>query len=142
MPIISHFTQDGGESTGILSGIICMWSGAANAIPAGWALCDGANGTPDLRGRFVLGAGGSYGVGATGGEEMHTLDTNEMPRHAHTVSGNTAYSSRPTGQALRSMSQSEGQINPNTSTTTEFNGWSRPHNNMPPYYALCYIMKL
>lgn len=44
----------------IPTGLICLWSGAADALPAGWALCNGSNGTPDLRGRFLVGAGGSY----------------------------------------------------------------------------------
>lgn len=48
------------------SGGIIMWSGAVNDIPVGWALCDGSNGTPDLRDRFIVGAGGAYSVGDTG----------------------------------------------------------------------------
>lgn len=42
------------------SGVICMWSGATTAIPTGWALCNGSNGTPDLRDKFVVGAGSTY----------------------------------------------------------------------------------
>ena len=57
-------------------GCILLWSGAADAIPAGFALCDGENGTPDLRGRFVVGAGNSdYPVGATGGTAVHAKGT-------------------------------------------------------------------
>jgi len=48
-----------------MQSIICLWAGAVIEIPAGWALCDGNNGTPDLRGRFVVGAGGSYNPDAT-----------------------------------------------------------------------------
>jgi hypothetical protein len=51
-----------------LQGIIVMWSGSIGSIPAGWALCDGTNGTPDLRDRFIVGAGNTYAVGATGGQ--------------------------------------------------------------------------
>ena len=76
--------------TGVVSGYgtapvgcIILWSGAANKIPEGWALCNGQNGTPDLRNRFVVGAGGEYQVNATGGEKTHTLTANEMPRHSH-----------------------------------------------------------
>jgi len=65
-------------------GVIVMWSGSIATIPSGWALCDGANGTPDLRDRFVVGAGSSYSVGATGGENIHTLTVAEMPSHNHT----------------------------------------------------------
>ena len=49
------------------SGGIVMWSGSVASIPSGWLLCDGTNGTPDLRNRFIVGAGSTYAVGATGG---------------------------------------------------------------------------
>lgn len=65
------------------SGIIAMWSGAANAIPSGWLLCNGSNGTPDLRNRFIVGAGSSYSVGNTGGSDSVTLTSAQMPSHTH-----------------------------------------------------------
>jgi hypothetical protein len=65
------------------SGGIIMWSGSVATIPAGWLLCNGANGTPDLRNRFVLGAGSSYVPGATGGSSTHELTINELPYHNH-----------------------------------------------------------
>ena len=68
----------------IPSGIICMWSGASTAIPSGWVLCDGNNNTPDLRNRFIVGAGNSYTVGDTGGSETVALSTSQMPSHTHT----------------------------------------------------------
>ena len=64
-------------------GAIIMWSGAVDAIPEGWALCDGSNGTPDLRNRFIVGAGGSYNVGNTGGASSVTLNTSQIPSHRH-----------------------------------------------------------
>jgi len=67
----------------IPKGLIAMWSGASNAIPAGWAICDGTNGTPDLRDRFVIGAGHNYPVNAADGHDSHTLSINEMPSHNH-----------------------------------------------------------
>ena len=67
-------------------GVIVMWSGAINDIPVGWALCDGSNGTPDLRDRFIVGAGGSYNVGNTGGMKEVTLTTSQLPTHNHAVS--------------------------------------------------------
>ena len=68
------------------AGGIIMWSGAENAIPTGWVLCNGSNSTPDLRNRFVVGAGtGSiYSVGDTGGSNDATLVS-----HSHNVNGNT-----------------------------------------------------
>ena len=60
-----------------------MWSGPVSAIPAGWALCDGTNGTPDLRDRFIVGAGGGYDVGDTGGLDSVTLTTSQLPSHSH-----------------------------------------------------------
>lgn len=66
-------------------GAIVMWSGAVVDIPHGWRLCDGAGGTPDLRGRFVAGAGGSYEVGATGGTNSVNITVNQLPAHNHAV---------------------------------------------------------
>ena len=65
------------------SGIIVMWSGAANTIPSGWQLCDGSNGAPDLRNRFIVGAGSTYQPGNTGGSNSVTLTTAQMPSHSH-----------------------------------------------------------
>lgn len=90
-------TSVSGFGTVPLGGII-MWSGSMDAVPSGWALCNGqsSNGrqTPDLRGRFVIGAGQGNGlsnrnVNATGGAETHTLSVNQMPSHNHNVSGTT-----------------------------------------------------
>lgn len=67
------------NAAAIPAGGIIMWSGAIVAIPSGWALCDGSAGTPDLRGRFVIGAGGAYAVAATGGQESIT----QVPAHTH-----------------------------------------------------------
>jgi len=65
------------------SGVITMWSGSVVAIPAGWLLCDGTNGTPDLRDRFIVGAGGTYTVNDTGGADSVQLSGSEMPSHSH-----------------------------------------------------------
>jgi len=85
--------------TAMPKGIIVMWSGAASAIPTGWALCNGqtVNGstTPDLRGQFIIGAtgdtGGTYNVGTTGGNAFPSITTGQLPTHSHayTVTGNT-----------------------------------------------------
>lgn len=60
----------------IPAGGIIMWSGAVNTIPNGWALCDGNNGTPDLRNRFIVGSGSNYSVGATGGTATNSIQHN------------------------------------------------------------------
>lgn len=67
------------------AGAIMMWFGSTESVPAGWALCNGANGTPDLRGRFPVGAGTDYTLGQTGGEAKHTLTASETPSHAHSL---------------------------------------------------------
>lgn len=72
------------------SGVIVMWSGSIANIPSGWLLCNGSNGTPDLRDRFIVGAGSTYAVAATGGANTVTLSTSEMPLHTHNFSATTS----------------------------------------------------
>ena len=68
-------------------GVIVMWGGQISAIPSGWQLCDGSNGTPNLRGQFIVGAGSAYSPGDTGGAASVTLDATQMPIHTHGLSG-------------------------------------------------------
>ena len=116
-------------------GVIVMWSGSIKNIPSGWALCDGSNGTPDLRDRFIVGAGGSYNVGSRGGQKEVTLTVNQIPPHSHTYRGNTdTYPGRgPVGGSGHPVF---GNM------TTSQTGGGQPHENRPPYYALAFIMKL
>lgn len=72
----------------VVRGMIVMWSGALDVVPATWALCDGQNGTPDLRNRFIVGAGNTYQQGATGGQDTVTLNIAQIPAHSH--SGQTS----------------------------------------------------
>lgn len=65
------------------SGIIVMWSGSVANVPTGWALCDGSNGTPDLRDRFIVGAGDSYNPDDTGGSDAVALSEGDIPSHRH-----------------------------------------------------------
>lgn len=122
------------------SGAVIAWHGNANSVPSGWTLCDGTNGTPDLRDKFVLGAGNSYAVGATGGEAEVTLTTSQMPAHTHSawVNGEKAL----TINLLRINSDSVKNSNNYENVATSSVGNSQPHNNIPPFYALLYIMKL
>jgi microcystin-dependent protein len=74
---------------GVPRGGIIMWSGSIASVPTGWVLCNGANGTPDLRDRFVVGAGSGYAVGAVGGLNTVALGLANLPAHTHTFSANT-----------------------------------------------------
>ena len=91
----TSFTGNGSNLTGIeafVTGMIILWSGAANAIPSGFVLCNGSNGTPDLRGRFVVGyhdGNGDYDVNDTGGAASVTLSTSQIPSHSHTTNNHT-----------------------------------------------------
>lgn len=133
------------------AGMIVLWSGSTATIPTGWVLCDGTNSTPDLRNRFVVGAGDTYAVDATGGSAdlivpAHTHEITD-PGHVHAEAGDggTAYVGNTAGQA-----GAQGGSAPNvaralaTATTgieIDETGESATNANLPPYYALAYIMK-
>lgn len=139
------------------SGGIIMWSGSIASIPSGWYLCDGTNSTPDLRNRFIVGAGDSYAVDATGGSadaivvaHTHTFSgsTNTTGAHTHTVAaGNsggvdniiTTGNSRSNDTSY--TTSSAGDHSHTFSGTTASQGSSGTGANLPPYYALAYIMK-
>lgn len=78
-------------AAGVPAGVICLWSGTIVTIPAGWVICNGSNGTPDLREKFIMGAGGvNYNQGASGGSITRTLATDAAGAHTHGgVTGNT-----------------------------------------------------
>ena len=118
---------------GIPSGVIVMWSGSIANIPAGWALCDGTNGTPNLRDRFIVGAGNTYNPGDTGGEAFHRLTIAEMPRHEH------SYNIGKGGDYAGNVHKCPDY---QAKYWTDPAGGDEPHENRPPYYALAYIMKL
>ena len=139
------FHGSGASLTGIVavpSGCILIWSGAANAIPSGFVLCNGSNGTPDLRGKFVVGyhdGNGDYDVGDTGGAETVTLTTAQIPSHKHDTNIDGQHvipggggSSYPYGGAGTYASRLFSMDN---------TGGGGAHENRPPFYALCYIMK-
>lgn len=68
-------------------GMIVMWSGSN--VPTGWQLCDGTNGTPNLRDRFIVGSGNSYNIGATGGSNSNRIKINNLPAHSHIYVGDS-----------------------------------------------------
>jgi hypothetical protein len=123
---------------GTPQGGIIMWSGSIDSIPSGWALCDGTNGTPDLRNRFVIAAGGDYAVGATGNMSM--------PSHTHTFSANTnstgshthTYSYAVTSNYYPKSTSTTGAHTHTVAGTTS----AREAVVITTYYALAYIMKL
>ena len=140
------------------TGGIVMWSGSVASIPEGWFLCDGTNGTPDLRGRFIVGAGDAYAVNATGGANTVTLTEAQIPAHSHTGSTNTAGAhthnyTAPTGSDTPFGSSGTAPRNTNSNATTgsggahshsltiNNTGGGAAHENRPPYFALAYIMK-
>lgn len=89
------WVESGGSGGGgVPKGIISMWSGSIATIPSGWYLCDGSNNTPDLRDRFIIGAGGLKVPTTVGGSDRVTLTTANMPSHAHgataSISGNVS----------------------------------------------------
>lgn len=86
-PCQENFTATPPEGGLVPVGGIVMWSGSPWNVPLGWALCNGGSGTPDLRDRFIVGAGGGYSTGQTGGATQVTLDANTLPSHSHGASG-------------------------------------------------------
>lgn len=149
----------------IPKGGIIMWSGSS--IPTGWSLCNGTNGTPDLRNKFIVGSGTTYSIGASGGSESVTLSTAQMPVHTHNTetAGNHRHNFKPIGSkregggGSRGIEAEEGDAftptpNPHDSLTNHVmdfagehsheisqNGGGQAHENRPPYYALAFIMR-
>ena len=128
-------------SSAVPTGMVMMWSGAANAIPAGYVLCDGGNSTPDLRDRFVVGAGSGYSVGNTGGASSVTLTTAQMPSHTHTYSDLYVLQQALSPGIDIDFNATTWDPNGNRTGTTNSAGSGQSHENRPPYYALCYVMK-
>jgi hypothetical protein len=159
------------------SGCILIWSGATGSIPTGFVICDGTNGTPDLRDKFVIGAGLSYSVGQTGGSadaivvtHNHTATSSVTdPGHTHSNvltdnghqhqnpnlygpvgaehygsgSGDFAYNITETSLNTTGISVSINSATTgiSVSTTTQNAGQTGTNANLPPYYALAFIMK-
>lgn len=108
------------------TGIICLWYGSIVSIPSGWIICDGNNGTPDLRNNFIVGAGDTYAVDANGGNINHN--------HGFTGDGHT-HELEPV-PVLAAGAVWDKTTNPANATGTTDNA-----NGLPPYHALAYIMK-
>lgn len=111
----------------LLEGTIIIWSGSIGSVPSGWALCDGNNGTPDLRDNFVIGAGGAYNPDDNGGNIDHT----------HTFTANTHFHELELGAGI-----SAGGNHLTITSAVAPSGESDSMSTPPPYYALAYIMKI
>ena len=127
-------------------GGIIMWSGAINNIPFGYRLCDGGGGTPDLRGRFIVGAGPSYVVGDTGGANQVGLGVNNLPPHDHGIGLNRDYATSEYSAGSVLVTQLYFTANNVPGTFANGRSWQTgsgvAHENRPPYYALAYIMRI
>lgn len=151
-------------------GGIIMWSGQPSTIPAGWALCDGKNNTPNMSGRFVVGfaqTNGDYNVvNKKGGQDSVTLNKSQMPSHNHTgsVGESGKHYHETTFRSGDEHPDNVGSSNVGIVETYDDNdGWDiatsyagahthslqisatgggQAHENRPAYYVVAYIMKL
>jgi microcystin-dependent protein len=143
------------------AGTIVMWSGSN--LPVGWAICDGENGTPDLRGKFIVGLNtedpSHNAVGKTGGAATVVLNENQLPKHKHMIEkaplddrnftdGNNrqilgVVGDKGSNDADKNSGGANSGSNPSKRGryTTEV-GDNQPIENRPPFYTLAYIMKL
>ena len=129
---ISATTVVSTGSGAFVSGMIIAWSGSVANIPTGFVLCDGSNNTPDLRDRFIIGAGNNYAVDATGGSKDAVL-----VEHFHTTLNFVARSNY--AEPRNFGVGTDGNCNSTGNTDTK--GVSGTDKNLPPYHALCFIMK-
>ena len=140
-------------------GMIIMWNGTPANVPTGWALCNGANGTPNLTDKFVIGAGNNYNWQNTGGSadatlpsHSHTGSTNTTGNHSHTIphslvqyvssGGDIDKDNELQTRKVISGQSTNSSGNHAHSFTTATAGESGTNKNLPPYYALAYIMKV
>ena len=148
---------NGLEIDSIPSGVVVSWYGDKVNVPSGWAICDGTNGTPDLRDRFIVGAGNSYSLKATGGANTVSLTADQNGAHnhdgnlnistdSHNQSYTIGYGNLAHLQNINISSGGSGEYSlrgiTSISATTASSGKGAAHENRPPYYALYFIMKL
>ncbi len=138
----------------MVPGMIIMWHGDITKIPDGWALCDGKNGTPDLRDRFIIGAGNQFkkygpgGIPAVDGKVSIKLSVNNLPNHYHPHTHSVPCYDSDGSDYTNPPMRTGGTDHPKSCTGTIKSGegkCSECHNESinitPPYYALAFIMK-
>lgn len=106
-------------------GVVHSWVGSVINIPKGWLLCNGTNGTPDLRNKFVPGSGDTYAPGAAGGSVNHNHPFTGDD-HQHTVA---------TGGGVAGGDDKDVDVISQPAVGTTDN-----ESSLPPYYSLAYIM--
>ena len=156
------------DGTSVPQGTILPWYGKQVDIPDGFALCDGKNGTPDLRNRFIVGAGDTYKLSDIGGKDAVKLEPSQTSSHYHTFG---FHNGNNNGYFITTASKKTNASLPSGTYPAKWNGsggggwygwdgsgWNggqnlvtsltvateaqKPHENRPPYYALYYLMKL
>ena len=162
---VPNISGNGSGLSGIesfVTGMIILWYGNTGNIPTGFVLCDGNNNTPDLRDRFVVGAGSAYSPNNTGGSSSVTLSESQLPSHNHSATStvndpghhheyidqyvviNAGYRPWPANNndcQQRNIDTTNATTGITVSTTIGNTGSGTAIENRPPYYALCYIMK-
>ena len=145
-PRLTHEALPLGDARALLDallpvGMIILWSGSLASVPQGWQLCDGTNGTPNLRDRFIVGAGTTYAVGATGGATQINI------AHTHsTPSGTSGTPSATTtvDNTLAGATVAEGSDTHTHTTTAGTSGsaLSATQSILNPYFSLAYIQRV
>ena len=153
---VGNIVDSSGNASAFVTGMIILWYGDTSNIPGGWVLCNGQNSTPDLRNRFVIGAGDNFSAGDTGGNNLLTLTEANLPSHRHFVVSNSLGGQNRTNSNVSANNQvrkgtGAGNLyesyNLASTSADAVSGRSSAvgsgtaFNNKPLYHALCYIMK-
>ena len=153
---VGNIVDSSGNASAFVTGMIILWYGDTSNIPGGFVLCDGQNSTPDLRDRFIIGAGNNFSAGGTGGSNSVTLSEANLPSHRHFVVSNSLGGQNRTGSNVSANNQvakgtgagnlyesynlasTGGNASAGRSSSV---GSGTAFDNKPLYHALCYIMK-
>ena len=153
---VGNIVDSSGNASAFVTGMIILWYGDTSNIPGGFVWCDGQNSTPDLRDRFIIGAGDNFNAGNTGGSNSVTLSEANLPSHRHFVVSNSLGGQNRTSSNV----SANNQVRKGTGASNLFEGYNlastssdaasgrssavgsgTAFDNKPLYHALCYIMK-